>query len=48
MVTSQRQDAPKHSQSSLTSQASLLIDPTWNNPHLVYWYDNQINGDIYV
>ena len=36
------------SQSSLTSQASLLIDPAWNNPHLIYWYDNQINGVIYV
>jgi hypothetical protein len=36
------------SQSSLTSRSSLLVDPAWNNPYLVYWYDNQINGDIYI
>ena len=36
------------SQSSLTSRASLLINSAWNNPHLVYWYDNQINGVISV
>jgi hypothetical protein len=36
------------SQSSLTSPTSLLIDPTWNNPHLVFWYDNQIDGSVNV
>jgi len=38
----------QRSQSSLTSRTSQLIDPAWSNPYLVYWYDNQINGDFYV
>jgi hypothetical protein len=38
----------QNSQSTLSSKTSLLIDPSWNNPRLVYWYDNQMNGDIYV
>jgi hypothetical protein len=38
----------ERTQSSLTSQASLLIDPAWKDPHLVYWYDNQLNGDFFV
>ncbi len=36
------------SESSLTSQTSLLIDPAWKNPYLVYLYDNQVNGEISV
>ena len=32
----------------MTSRTSLLIEPTWNNPHLVFWYDNQIDGNVNV
>jgi hypothetical protein len=45
---SSKKQISQSSESSLTSRSSFLVDPAWNNPYLVYWYDNQINGDIYI